>query len=323
VEELHFDEPWWNATLMDELPINGKLYLASGDASLGLISGMMCIFFNKDMIESKNMENPYELVTDGKWTFDRLVSMAKDAYADLNGNATVDEGDCYGFTVANTNHLNNFIDSFDLKIIDRKSDGSLYFSFGSEKVIEAVEKISEALNSVPGFVYEKEGKSVYADTFRNGNALFTSAEFYYSINLRDVESDFGIIPYPKWNEAQENYIGASRSTFTLFGLPVSVDTEIAGTILEAFAKESYETVSPAYYETALKVKYSRDDISAQMFDLIRGGIRFQFGITYSGVLDNVSTFFKGQVMNGNWASYWASKESSCQARLAELLEAMK
>lgn len=72
----------------------------------------------------------------------------------------------------------------------------------------------------------------------------------------------------------------------------------------------------------LKVKYSRDVISAQMYDLIRGGVRFQFGITYSGILDNVSTWFKGQAENGNWASYWASKKSGCEERLKELLEKM-
>lgn len=322
VDEIKLDEPWWTASLMDELSINGKLYFASGDASLGMISGMMCMFFNKTLIDELKMEDPYELVTSGKWTFDKLLTMAEAGYSDINGNGKVDEGDRYGLTITNRNHVNNFLDSFDLHIIQRDTSGLPYFTFGDEKVVEAMDKLNSALNNLPGFVVENENGTLYTNTFRDGNALFASAEFKDSINLRDVTSDFGIIPYPKWDETQDEYHGAARSTFTLFGLPTTADASVAGTILEAFAKESYEKVSPAYYEIALKVKYSRDDISAQMYDLIRGGVRFQFGITYSGVLDDVSTYFKGQVENGNWASFWASKKSGCEERLKELLEKM-
>ena len=39
--------------------------------------------------------------------------------------------------------------------------------------------------------------------------------------------------------------------------------------MESLCDENYYTVTPAYYEVAMKGKYLRDDELCQMFDLIR------------------------------------------------------
>lgn len=323
VPHLDFEKPWWPASLLDELELYGKLYLASGEASLGVLSGMMCMFFNKTMIESSKLDDPYKLVQDGAWTIDKLEKMASSVYADTNGDGAVNAGDTYGFVMTNTNHVNNFIDAFDLKMVERDKDGTPKLVFGNEKVASAIERLCTMLKDVPGIALEKEGQTVYTNMFRDGLALFTSAEFKDNKILRDVTDDYGVIPYPKWDEAQADYYCASRSTFTLFGIPITADPEVSGAILEAFGSESYRTVSPAFYEVALKVKYSRDDISAQMYDLIKSSVRFSFGVTYSCVADNVSTLFKGKVREGNWASVWASREAPCTAALNNFLKVVK
>ena len=51
LDYLDFEKPWWAKGLLDELAVDNKLYFASGDASLGLINGMMCVFYNKQLCE--------------------------------------------------------------------------------------------------------------------------------------------------------------------------------------------------------------------------------------------------------------------------------
>ena len=58
------------------------------------------------------------------------------------------------------------------------------------------------------------------------------------------------------------------------------------------ASESMNTVTPAYYEVALKVKYARDNESGMMIDLIRENVSSDFAALYSNSIANVVHFFR-------------------------------
>ena len=73
-----------------------------------------------------------------------------------------------------------------------------------------------------------------------------------------METDFGIIPYPLYDENQEDYHTQVADCSTMFALPADCrDTSFAGAVLEAIAAESYRSVTPAYFEVALNEKYTR------------------------------------------------------------------
>ena len=82
-----------------------------------------------------------------------------------------------------------------------------------------------------------------------------------------MEADFGIIPYPKLDEAQKQYVSRVEYYFPTI-VPINSDSlGITGVMLEALQSESAKTVRPAYYDIALKTKYTRDDESAQISTL--------------------------------------------------------
>ena len=87
-------------------------------------------------------------------------------------------------------------------------------------------------------------------------------------NLRNMEDDFGVIPMPKYDENQKKY--RTRAIGGLYGSVPSTtkNAENISIILEALAAESYYNLMPAFCETVLKDKYSRDTDSAEMLDLI-------------------------------------------------------
>ena len=72
-----------------EYTIYSKQLAAIGDISFFNYGSVSATFFSKDMIEEQKLDNPYQLVYDGKWTLDALAKMATDTARDVNGNGVV------------------------------------------------------------------------------------------------------------------------------------------------------------------------------------------------------------------------------------------
>ena len=78
---------------------------------------------------------------------------------------------------------------------------------------------------------------------------------------------------------------------------------------------------PAYYEVALKRQYARDDVSAQMIDLIHDTSMTDFGYVYNYSIGSVGTIMRNVIgQNGNYASSVASVEEKAKSELAKLIE---
>ena len=125
----------------------------------------------------------------------------------------------------------------------------------------------------------------FAKMFANGQGLFFNAIIMHAPNhLRDMEDNYMVLPLPKYNEAQEDYYTIiSQSSSFLYGIPMSVaDVEYSSIIFDALAYEGYKNVIPAFFEISMKVKYSRDDLTSQVFDLLRDNTSIDFGFIYGG-----------------------------------------
>ena len=328
LDYLDFGKPWWAKGLLDELAVDDKLYFASGDASLGLINGMMCVFYNKKLCENYSIPDLYSMVNDGKWTIDKAVELTKDTYSDLDGDGAKSTNDQFGFAIGNFNQLYGFLDSFNLPIIERDSDDlPSKFVYSSEKVVDAEQKLVSLFKDNNAFITGKTDAEAYNDAFKEGRVVFCTGEFKDTSIYRDISAfDYGVIPFPKWNEEQENYRTTARATYSSFCIPKTApDAQMSAAVLECFASESYRTVSPAYFETALKVKYSRDDESSQMFDLIKSSVTFSFATSFTMAIGDPQNTFKGRVssLDENWSSYMASWEPTAQEKLDKTLTILK
>ena len=115
-----------------------------------------------------------------------------------------------------------------------------------------------------------------------------------------MKDNYGILPYPKLDDSQKDYHAGSRSTHNAFSLLITTGNEdAAGAVMEALAASNYQAVMPAYFETALKVKYTRDDDSARMFDLIRGSLTHNFGYIYSNAIGTPTVMIQSSFKNEN------------------------
>ncbi|MCL2099400.1 MAG: hypothetical protein FWH24_03060 [Oscillospiraceae bacterium] len=295
VSHIKPGEPWWCAGYNDQMTIGGKMYFITGDIALSMLTNMFVMYFNKDAALELELENLYQTVLNGEFTIDKVSELIKDAYRDLNGNSRADADDMYGYITTTGNFVDMFYNAFDQPVIKKNRDGIPQLMMNTQKMINIIDKIYNFFYENDNVYAADEGTAgnLLVDTFTENRVLFMPGTLYTNEELRAMDSDYGILPLPKWDKDQADYYTTSQNSYSLFSIPVTctkIDT--VGAAVEALCAESYRRVSPAYYEIALKTKYSRDEETSQMLDLIRAGITFDFGVLNSISLDNIQNIFR-------------------------------
>jgi hypothetical protein len=233
------------------------------------------VYFNKQILSDYNLDSPYAIVDNGKWTLDAMTTLSAQVTHDADGNGTLDQYDVFGTECSSFAWQPLFYGSGQLLIAKDASDMP-YLDAASEQNYDAISAVVAFLNNDASTFNVNHTTGVAdlgaltVDMFRNDQALFFVELMYGVPEFRDMESDFGLLPLPKATEAQSRY-----STYlhpgnaTTVVVPV-INTELdrAGMILEDMAFYSSQYVRPAFYDVMLKSKFARDDDSARMLDII-------------------------------------------------------
>ena len=143
-------------------------------------------------------------------------------------------------------------------------------------------------------------------------------------SLRDMEIDFGLIPYPLYDEAQTDYhthVDAWNGMLCVG--KTAQDTERTGIIVEAFAAETYKMVMPVYYEKALGDKYLRDETSVQMMDILFDGIIYDFGYIFDNWNGCTWTLPRTLNQKNSVSKYWASIQKKVTKWYDDLYKAVQ
>jgi hypothetical protein len=316
---IDLDKPWWGQRLREQTTVNGKLYFATGDISNQLLYNMVVVFFNKQILSDYNLESPYALVDDHKWTIDKMAEMCKGIYTDLNANGEADGEDRAGFSTSPV-YTDAYWFSAGLNYTEIGADGIPVISddIQSQKASDLVDKLQNYFHNSG---YDLSTKGV--GSFKNGTVLFHPDELLMAAyEYRDVTFEYGVVPIPTYSEEDEFSTTASF-TYTLYGIPTDVrDASMSSAVMEAMAYEGWKTVTPAVFETAMKVKYTSDNDSIRMLDLIRSSMNFDFGRVFNSMLDSLTfTMFRSAVTDkGNWSSSLKSNMPKLEKKLASLLE---
>lgn len=325
----HIDQskPWWSTDSNAGSTINGKLFCIVGDLSISALKYTYAFFFNMPLLESYGYDSStmYSTVREGKWTLDKLNSMVNEIYEDKNGNGEKDVGDTFSYGYWGYHGTDVWVTAMGEKITTYdKEANEIKVTLGTEKVYSALEKlINIVFNSKGGIRFKDEttGKG----EFINGNVCLMPLlvnDCYGA--LRDMQDTYGILPFPKYDENQTNYYTNSMDQHTVFGIPKTVreeNYEFLGIVMEALNAESYKTVYPAYYDTALKGKYSADPETAEMVDLIMAGRVYEFSFQFGEFCSNLPYMFRYQLYDGNpdLASKLASSSKVMAKQLGKVL----
>ncbi len=274
VPNIDLTKPWWDQNSIESLSSGGKLPVVATSINVIDKDGTAAIAFNKTIAAANQLPDIYELVREGKWTYDQLSTLAEAACVDSNGDGKMSPDDVYGF-LGGRDVIDSLFHGSGSLFVTKDENDSFVFTFGSERDIDAVSKGIDICNQTWYFnhhAWSDQSDSFYRQLFEEGHGLFFWMRLDDVTSMRAGDADFGIIPIPKYDEAQEQYASlVSQHTTGLMSIPITkdgADLEELGMILEALAAESHYTLIPEYIETSLKTKNSRDAESADMLDII-------------------------------------------------------
>ncbi|MBQ4042622.1 MAG: hypothetical protein IJD06_01405 [Clostridia bacterium] len=279
VEHLDITQPWWRTDAVMGLSFDGEHYrYLMGDNTLNAYLRCGVIYYNKDIytdVTQADADELYQTVIDGTWTYDVLTELTAQAYTDLNGDGAENVGDQFGLMMpkGHTEAIPHMAYGCDIDTLVH-TDGKIDLSpFNNEKNVAVMDKLIALIHETTG-VYESD-KSIDASPayFAENNSLFYAGRMSNAAaaTMREMESDYGILPMPKFDAEQKDYVTFIHNAAVVTCVPKTVaDNRInmVGAVLEGLASESYRTVMTPFIETALKMKYSRDALSGQVIDII-------------------------------------------------------
>jgi len=258
---------------------------------------------------------------------DMMYEYSSKSYNDLNGNGTVDAGDLYGMAGTVGKSVEHFQYDAGIRTTERNSDDIPEIILNNEKTISFAEKFYNLYYNNPGAIVYTSDSPIDEEMltmFKNNELMFDPSWFYTAELLRDMESDFGIIPYPKLDENQEEYMTLVHNGSTMFYVPITISEEkyaYIGAVLEDMAYQAYKTITPAYFEVAMKAKYSRDDISSQLLDVMYESMYTDFGYCYASNLNSIGLLRElARGKTADFTSWYASKEQGAIDALEKLVD---
>jgi len=333
VPYLDMSKPWWDQAFNKELTINNKLYFTVGDIGVINKGATAALMFNKQLIKDHNLDDPYELVKNHKWTMDKVFTMAKTIGQDLDGDGRITYRDSMGWSGQLDDMWALFYGSGE-RIAKIGSDGYPMLTMYNERSVRVIDKMLDLVHDDEHYLnandYFNEAQwpvSLTIKPFLEGRCLFFSANINSTDSLVEMEDDFGIVPVPLFNEEQESYHSLINPwVSTCFAIPNTVDgeeLEFTGIILESLAAESRNHVYPAYYEVALKYQKTRDDDSIAMLDLIFTTRGCDIGIIYAwGGLDVALQSLESKPRDSFASTYDALKDAA-QSQLEQTVNFYK
>ncbi len=314
-----FTQEYWSPSTIEDLTVDDRLYLSQNEISMNVLDWASFLFYNKTLAETIRIEeefgSPYEMVEKGTWTYEKFLGMIQAASQDTDGDSKITRKDIFGLLDGNglgveslqncgVYYTNKTEDGFELSIWSEKAHG----------IMEMVEKVYSNDKYVKDFedIWNEEGSSAdgFADQWQYARSFFTTDNALFcggSANItsedafRNMESAYGVLPFPKYDVNQENYNANLDNNASLFAIPSTPRTDMStagldrtGMILEYMAYKSHEILLPAYYEEVLKGQRMDDDADHKMLDIIRTNVHYELSnmVGITAISDTVTSMFK-------------------------------
>lgn len=300
---------WWPYQINIDCTVNGAQFLAVSDLCLTAMEMVYAVAFNKDMEEDNNIargfgyESLYQMVDAGKWTLENFHTIVKDRWDNAPGSTDGrDENDTYGLVVGGGTDSDAWAYALGFKYT--KNDGEmtpeLWDWHGG--IVTAIEDLRDLYGANGTWKQWGDQYSKRTEFFANGHAIFnlTTLLELKTDYIHNMESDFGVLPYPKMNEAQQQYKSGTMDHYTMLAISTTIGMgtplERTCVALEALSVDSNKTVKDQYYNLIVTHKNTTDEESVRMIKLIMDGRTYDLSTYHYEDLKLVSA---DGVSNGN------------------------
>ncbi len=343
-EYLDFSHPWWPQEMLNDCTIADKLYFCTGDISTNLVFMTSAVFFNKTLAseykvdelvkQSYGSDGLYDLVKDGKWTYEALMTLSANTYADKDQDGKKSLGDIYGFGTYGT-LIDNFYYGADQKTVVAKDGG---FALSSD--FTNTDRVTNILTEVGRFLLYSgdamfyEGFEPARDSFAASLNLFSlaPASHAYVTHFKTDGLKYGVLPVPKYEAEQDKYYSVHSFPYSMYGISSATDkAEMTSAYIQVLGEESYNTSRVTIIENTLQLRYADDMSDSEMWQIVIDSQCFDLGRIFSrqlGKNENEAltvNLFRTHLSEGDigWGSALAANQKSLEGYIATLSASIK
>ena len=281
-------QPWYIQGINDQQRVLGYDFVNYTWASISAYGSALACYFNQDLVASLQLDSPYDLVDNNKWTVDKQFEMIRAAVSDLNSDGLIDDNDRVGMVGTHDDMYPSMWMGAGFRLVTLDSDGTPAFTADqNEAFITYLEKLSDLTNENSIYNFNRSGMKFYEGDmredvlrmFKDGKSLFITRTMNTIIRYGDAEINWGMVPNPKLDDNQKNYISRICDVWYNECVPAtSAHKEEASVFIEAYAIESLNYVVDAYYRQTLQNRYS-DEKTKEMLDVVRSSVTLDLGDT--------------------------------------------
>ena len=265
-----------------------KQFLATSPAAISLFRLTYLTIFNRDLFEDRKLPDLYDTVKNGDWTLDFQYGLASDVWVDDDGDGKESEDDFYGFITGSCISVDAYCVASDIHLVTRDETGYMAYNADKlERLVEMSEKVSALYNAQGTYVFQGQPKDdiglhFIIEKFAERKGLMATTQFLsVEHNINDLAGfNYGIVPMPKLNKAQTEYKTYVQDQVSAFGISAAIGDEdrqtMLGAVMESMAYNSYLTVRPAYYDSALSLRFMQDPESRAILDTMFQTISFDY-----------------------------------------------
>ena len=337
ISTIDLTDPWWNQSFVQNASVNDRVYFAAGDISWTLTGMTFAFCYNKDILakhpgilDQFGVDSMNELVSEGKWTLETMKTMAQAVTDEKYHGIT-------GYHVA----MDSFYKGCDLDWMEvDPSTGNQIISDDqySGRANDVVKQLTTLFNSSASTVQVRQSQT-YGEIAQAGNYsnpsnpewqkgrslfVFNSIISITDYKFNELSFDFGILPMPKYDEAQPAYKTVPDFEYSMCVIPrqaSDADAEIFGAVLTAMASEGYVRITPCYYYEVMQQESSDSPENYAMWMLIQrsaeldGGRLFDWQIAGCGVWGCFRSALanKEDSLAGKWAASGQTMISDAEA----------
>ena len=143
---VNLDNPWWDQDARENFSINNRLYVMTGDLSYNSMGAANVMLFNKALFLDLDLEYPYQMVRDGKWTYDVWEQMLRIGSSDLNGDGVIEmEYDRFGYVTQRWVGPVQAFATSGLRVLSKDENDIPYLTMMSDKTVEVFNRYFKAV----------------------------------------------------------------------------------------------------------------------------------------------------------------------------------
>ena len=287
----------YNTALMSDMTLTeDRQVLIASDYFLDVLRAMLVLPFNLSMYteyatDDADAAKLYQMVLDGKWTWDQLLSY--NGVASSAGSATIDDSRIL-MAIANGGMMaTGFLYSTDYTIY--KQDGDKYTLKTTCSELQQLFSKAGTLSGVRGIVMLPGESAAVGESnrkFTSGEALFATVNMLGILETADfqgmTQGSLSILPVPKLNENRE-YSTLTNSRARVGALSYHSTNQAAMSAYIQLSTEESGTVKDTYFDDAILGKYLAGSGASTILNMIYN----RLGNAKNAIIENL-------ILNRDW-----------------------